>query len=1080
MVVEIGADSVLDYALFNISSAENSYEVFICKGGKLENIACGPLNQLAIHLAQVKKFQSNLSFSKFKLELTNNIKSSSWFTKFTLTSFLGIINSPDVVRTATAIVNEMSQLEDTRRFHLSLYFKSHSDHAGDTTAGGHFEGVGPTNTEIEAEASDATKNELLRAIELRIVGLKEELVALFSQAAGATLSVKHLSDLAKFSQHFQVRDLRDALSKYLSLISEEQLSESSVKAKDFDGSKKNPEDPEDIIEGMYPSNALIGRPNTSAEGISPAKIAQVERMSLTESDNSSESTNEDQTVTERSRPIMRSVTPRRSASPMRRVQIGRSGSRRSTALSIKSLSYFPAREKILTAKDADENNSGDEQTDQPARKSENTVRRMSVQEAISLFESKQKDNNLDAQKRIASGDSSVINNKTVLRRWNSGLTNSLAHGQGNAYEPVSQSSCVLHVEEDNKMIAENIDSFTTPADLNTASETTQIASLPKIETAAVSKDVPSELASSQTAEIDGATTSADWGKHKEAELNQMLMKMIESKPGKYIDSNTGSGGSLSTSNKQKGGFYSQYTAKRDEKLRAENANKHLAMEQKLKVLQETLKPSKTELVSKSGVTAKKFDSLVRSQRPRRNSSPPVLPKKEVSKLEVSKQTSVKPSSLSTTRASWSSGSLPKTSGAQPVKSSSKVSSDTTPSRRRSHLVSPTPPSPKIEKPLHQPREESEAKTDTKRINRVQGEKKHKTPVSTKITVKAKNPTASPDESGSSAAKPSFYDKVTKKGSVVPLEAKSARKFSGTGRVGGRSLTKSRIIQSDASSKKSDNSIQVEEKEQTPEIIDKVLEADLAEQANDLDANLVTSLDNCLNLEKTETGNQSLADVDVDVNHNSLEIPVAEIQPDEDISISSAAWVELEQCEVSTAYDTGLTNASVSNVHEPSLVSSPRVRHSLSQMLQADSNEPDVIEWGNAENPPALIYHKDSPKGLKRLLKFARKNKGEANVTGYASPSVNSEGEEDAEDPKATCKKNFDTSRRTSLQEKRYSQLKTMVNEGLLDGNSSKRTGEYQGVHDVLSGSSATMSTKARSFFSLSTFRSSKSNETKPR
>ncbi|XP_074573137.1 uncharacterized protein LOC141829540 isoform X2 [Curcuma longa] len=1078
MVVEIGADSVLDYALFNISSAENSYEVCICKGGKIENLACGPLDRLAVHLTQVKQFQSNPSFSKFKLELSNNVKSASWFTKFILTSFLGIINSSDAVRTATAIANEMSQLGDTRRFHLSLYFKSHPDHAGDTTAGGHFEGVGPTNTEIEAGASDATKNELLRAIELRIVGLKEELVALFSLAAGASLSVKHLSDLAKFSQHFQVRDLRDALSKYLSLISEEQLSESSVKEKDFDGSKKNPEDPEDIIEGIFPSNAVIGRPNTSTEGISPAKIAQAERMSLTESDNSSESTNEDQTVTERSRPIMRSVTPRRSASPMRRVQIGRSGSRRSTALSIKSLSYFPAREKIPTTKDADENNSGDEQTDQPAKKSENTVRRMSVQEAINLFESKQKDNNLDAQKRRASGDSSVINSKTVLRRWSSGLTDSPTHSQGNAYESLSQSSCALHVAEDNKMTAENIESYTT-ANLNTASETAQIAALPKIETAAVTKDDPSELASSQTAEIDGDTTSADWGKQKEAELSQMLMKMIESKPGKHIDSNTGSGGSLSTSNKQRGGFYSQYKAKRDEKLRAENANKHLAMEQKLKVLQETLKPSKTELASKSGVTAKKFDSLVRSQRPRRNSSPPVLQKKEVSKLEVSKKASVKPSSLSTTRASWSSGSLLKTSGAQPVKSSSKVSSDTTPSRRKSQPVSPTPPSPKIEKPLHQPREEPEAKTDTKRINRVQGEKKHKTPVSTKVTVKAKNPTASPDESGSSAAKPSFYDKVTKKGSVVPLEAKSSRKVSGTGHVVGRSLTKARIIQSDASSKKSDNSIQVEEKEQAPEIIDKVLEADLAEQANDLDANLVTSLDNCLNLEKTETGDQSLADVDV--NHNSLEIPVAEIQPDVDISISSAAWVvEPEQREVSTAYDTGLPNASVSNVPELSLVSSPRVRHSLSQMLQADSNEPDVIEWGNAENPPALIYHKDAPKGLKRLLKFARKSKGETNVTGYASPSVNSEGEEDAEDPKAACKKNFDTSRRTSLQEKHYSQLKTMVTEGLLDGSSSKRTGAYQGVHDVLSGSSATTSTKARSFFSLSTFRSSKSNETKPR
>lgn len=848
-------------------------------------------------------------------------------------------------------------------------------------------------------------------------------------------------------------DYRDILSKYLLLIPEDQSVKSPVEKVILDYSKKNSDA---ITEEIHPSSPGFVKPKPANSGISPAKIAQAERESSTESDHS-ESSDEDQTFTERSRPVMRSATPRRSASPMRRVQIGRSGSRRSTALTIKSLNYFPPRERITSNRDGDENNSGDEQADQPAKKSENTVRRMSVQEAISLFENKQKDQKLDVQKGKASGEVSLNTNKTVLRRWSSGISDSLTRDQDqeNASEAISEASAIVDPDSgDNSKSTDVKTEFDISAsNLKIASETTQLVASPETQMmATLSKDCLVDSVSSHAeGNADEAAAPAEWNRQKEVELNQILMKMVESKQRKYQGPKTGSARSLSSSNEQRGGFYSQYKAKRDERFRAENVQKHSLIEEQFKMLQGTIKPSKADLASK-GVTAKKLDGSVGSQRPRRNSSPPVLQKKEVSKAAASKKVTPKSSPLPATRSSYTSGPLQKSSGGQSVKSSSRVSSaNTTPSRRKSLPISPVPPSPKTERPMHQQKGKPEAKTDVKPSTRGQEEKSKKT-TNTKRIVKTTATTASADGSASAVSKPSFYNKVTKKSSVVPLEAKPVKKSVGTGRVAGPVITKSKVNQPDDSSKRSDSSIQAAEivsSRETTEPTAKVLEVDLPQQANDVDANLVTSLDNDLNLENTENVDQSIAEVD-NGNKNSVELPVAEIQPDDDIGISSSAWVEVEHQEVANVYDTGLSDTPISNGLVPPLVSSPRVRHSLSQMLQADSNEQDIIEWGNAENPPALIYHKDAPKGLKRLLKFARKSKGEANVTGWASPSIFSEGEDDTEDSKTAHKKNLDTLRKAALQAKGYGQQKFMLNESFHDGNASKRSEEYNGI-DVLSG-----------------------------
>ena len=37
----------------------------------------------------------------------------------------------------------------------------------------------------------------------------------------------------------------------------------------------------------------------------------------------------------------------------------------------------------------------------------------------------------------------------------------------------------------------------------------------------------------------------------------------------------------------------------------------------------------------------------------------------------------------------------------------------------------------------------------------------------------------------------------------------------------------------------------------------------------------------------------------------------------------------------------------------------------------ENSEPDSIKWGNAENPPTVVYHEDAPKGFKRFFEIAK-------------------------------------------------------------------------------------------------------------
>lgn len=52
------------------------------------------------------------------------------------------------------------------------------------------------------------RNELLRALDLRLTALKEEILVLLNQAVGSNLSTGEISDLSAFVQRFGTSEFR--------------------------------------------------------------------------------------------------------------------------------------------------------------------------------------------------------------------------------------------------------------------------------------------------------------------------------------------------------------------------------------------------------------------------------------------------------------------------------------------------------------------------------------------------------------------------------------------------------------------------------------------------------------------------------------------------------------------------------------------------------------------------------------------------------------------------------------------------------------------------------------------------------
>ncbi|KAJ4949967.1 hypothetical protein NE237_026799 [Protea cynaroides] len=197
------SDTLLDYAVFQLSPKHSRCELFISGDGTTEKLTSGLVKPFVTHLT-VAEEQVARAVQSIKLEVERPKNAGTWFTKGTLERFVRFVSTPEALELVNTFDAEMSQLESARR----IYSQRGEDKLSGSLGG---DGNGAP------DAADITKKELLRAIDLRLVAVKEDLTMALARASAAGFTLDTVSELQLFADQFGAHRLNEACSKFISL-----------------------------------------------------------------------------------------------------------------------------------------------------------------------------------------------------------------------------------------------------------------------------------------------------------------------------------------------------------------------------------------------------------------------------------------------------------------------------------------------------------------------------------------------------------------------------------------------------------------------------------------------------------------------------------------------------------------------------------------------------------------------------------------------------------------------------------------------------------------------------------------------
>ncbi|KAK9099579.1 hypothetical protein Syun_026624 [Stephania yunnanensis] len=209
-------DTPLDCAIFQLSPKRSRCELFVSGDGKTEKLASGLVKPFVAHLT-VAEEQVAKAVQTIKLEVERRKNEGSWFTKGTLERFVRFVSTPEVLESVSTFDAEMSQLEAARRIYLQGVDDQHSSATGIFSLLLLAAFIMRFCYELIRIGGIFGIKELLRAIDVRLLAVKQDLITACSRASAAGFTPDTVAELQHFAERFGAHRLNDACTKFLSL-----------------------------------------------------------------------------------------------------------------------------------------------------------------------------------------------------------------------------------------------------------------------------------------------------------------------------------------------------------------------------------------------------------------------------------------------------------------------------------------------------------------------------------------------------------------------------------------------------------------------------------------------------------------------------------------------------------------------------------------------------------------------------------------------------------------------------------------------------------------------------------------------
>ncbi|KAI5077163.1 hypothetical protein GOP47_0006987 [Adiantum capillus-veneris] len=228
----MNAETVLDFVELQLAPPRTRCELFVSANGVTEKVASGFLKPFRTHLRAVEE-QTAKGCSLVRLGYPQFMNGKSWFTKGTVERFVRFVSTPEVLERVKSVEDELAQLEQVRSIQASSLFQADdivaapaevpiiaddNVHPKVSEKRGSVKLTRRNDGGLAGCGAEASKVELLKAMDSRVHALQQEQSTAFDRAIAAGFNSETIEDLIAFSEHFGAERLRTACVNFMEVL----------------------------------------------------------------------------------------------------------------------------------------------------------------------------------------------------------------------------------------------------------------------------------------------------------------------------------------------------------------------------------------------------------------------------------------------------------------------------------------------------------------------------------------------------------------------------------------------------------------------------------------------------------------------------------------------------------------------------------------------------------------------------------------------------------------------------------------------------------------------------------------------